>query len=123
MARQVRMLIHGCRDFADASFPGLKAVFDNKAALLCAVMASFGGLTFGYDQGVISVTLVMDHFLKVFIVSIHRIAPVISPPIVDRTRDRLWSLRRELQQRVVDCYSRAWCYAWYVRRSGYGYNN
>ncbi|TRM61211.1 general substrate transporter [Schizophyllum amplum] len=27
-------------------------------------MASFGGLTFGYDQGVISVTLVMDHFLK-----------------------------------------------------------
>ncbi|TRM59170.1 general substrate transporter [Schizophyllum amplum] len=42
----------------------LKAVLDNKAALLCAIMASFGGLTFGYDQGVISVTLVMDHFLK-----------------------------------------------------------
>ncbi|KAI4522127.1 general substrate transporter [Schizophyllum commune] len=65
MALQVRVHSPGYSITpAESLLLGLKAVFENKAALLCAVMASFGGLTFGYDQGVISVTLVMDHFLK-----------------------------------------------------------
>jgi MFS family permease len=33
---------------------------------MCAAFAAIGGLLFGYDQGVISVTLVMDHFLNRF---------------------------------------------------------
>ena len=50
---------------------GVRAVLKNKSVLLCAITAAFGGLTFGYDQGVISVTLVMDHFLKVSFRSIY----------------------------------------------------
>lgn len=33
---------------------------------MCAAFATIGGLLFGYDQGVISVTLVMDQFLGCF---------------------------------------------------------
>lgn len=33
---------------------------------MCAAFATIGGLLFGYDQGVISVTLVMDQFLGRF---------------------------------------------------------
>lgn len=33
---------------------------------MCAAFSAIGGLLFGYDQGVISVTLVMDHFLDRF---------------------------------------------------------
>lgn len=33
---------------------------------MCAAFATIGGLLFGYDQGVISVTLVMDQFLNRF---------------------------------------------------------
>jgi hypothetical protein len=35
----------------------------NTYALRCAVFASIGGLTFGYDQGVIANVLVMDDFV------------------------------------------------------------
>jgi MFS family permease len=33
---------------------------------MCAAFSAIGGLLFGYDQGVISVTLVMAHFLDRF---------------------------------------------------------
>ena len=41
---------------------GLAGLRHNYFALLCAVFASIGGLTFGYDQGVIANVLVMKDF-------------------------------------------------------------
>ena len=45
---------------------GFKGVFKNSYATLCAAFAAFGGLIFGYDQGVVSVVLVMPQFLSRF---------------------------------------------------------
>lgn len=45
---------------------GFKGIFTNKYVTLCAAFATLGGILFGYDQGVVSVTLVMDQFLEVF---------------------------------------------------------
>ncbi|KAF8234435.1 general substrate transporter, partial [Tricholoma matsutake] len=41
---------------------GLSGLWNNYYALLCAFFASIGGLTFGYDQGVIANVLVMYDF-------------------------------------------------------------
>ncbi|KAI0177508.1 putative MFS monosaccharide transporter [Pestalotiopsis sp. NC0098] len=46
--------------------PGVRGVFASSYVAMCAAFATIGGLLFGYDQGVISVTLVMDHFLERF---------------------------------------------------------
>ncbi|OJJ29685.1 hypothetical protein ASPWEDRAFT_294655 [Aspergillus wentii DTO 134E9] len=46
--------------------PGLRGLTSNPFISLCAACATLGGLSFGYDQGVISVTLVMDQFLNRF---------------------------------------------------------
>ncbi len=43
---------------------GLAGLRANTYALRCAVFASLGGLTFGYDQGVIANVLVMEDFVK-----------------------------------------------------------
>lgn len=43
---------------------GLKGLWHNYFALGCAVFASIGGLTFGYDQGVIANVLVMKDFVS-----------------------------------------------------------
>jgi hypothetical protein len=43
---------------------GLAGLRHNRFALLCAVFASIGGLTFGYDQGVIANVLVMHDFTE-----------------------------------------------------------
>src|SRR5229473_8350297 len=43
---------------------GLAGLRTNTYALHCAVFASLGGLTFGYDQGVIANVLVMEDFVK-----------------------------------------------------------
>ena len=42
---------------------GLAGLLANTYALRCAVFASIGGLTFGYDQGVIANVLVMEDFV------------------------------------------------------------
>ncbi|KAJ7175065.1 MFS monosaccharide transporter [Mycena crocata] len=44
--------------------PGLAGLWHNYYALLCAVFASIGGLSFGYDQGVIANVLVMQDFVS-----------------------------------------------------------
>ncbi|EUC46368.1 hypothetical protein COCMIDRAFT_25582 [Bipolaris oryzae ATCC 44560] len=49
--------------YGPAGFSGL---FANPYVAMCAAFATIGGLLFGYDQGVISVTLVMDQFLGRF---------------------------------------------------------
>lgn len=46
--------------------PGFRGLFSNPYVAMCAAFATIGGLLFGYDQGVISVTLVMDQFLDRF---------------------------------------------------------
>ncbi|KAF2001066.1 general substrate transporter [Amniculicola lignicola CBS 123094] len=45
---------------------GLKGLFTNHYVATCAVFATIGGLLFGYDQGVVSVTLTMEQFLTRF---------------------------------------------------------
>ncbi|KAF2707361.1 MFS general substrate transporter [Pleomassaria siparia CBS 279.74] len=49
--------------YGPAGFGGL---FTKYYVAMCATLATIGGLLFGYDQGFISVTLVMDHFLNCF---------------------------------------------------------
>ena len=46
--------------------PGLTGLLVNYYAALCAAFAAVGGLIFGYDQGVVSVVLVMPQFLTQF---------------------------------------------------------
>ena len=46
--------------------PGFRGVFINYYAALCAAFAAIGGMVFGYDQGVVSVVLVMPQFLQRF---------------------------------------------------------
>lgn len=46
--------------------PGLRGVFTNYYVALCAAFAAIGGMIFGYDQGVVSVVLVMPQFLARF---------------------------------------------------------
>jgi hypothetical protein len=43
--------------------PGISGLWANSFALRCAIFASIGGLTFGYDQGVIANILVMKDFV------------------------------------------------------------
>ncbi|KAF8588878.1 MFS monosaccharide transporter [Ramaria rubella] len=44
--------------------PGLKGLLHNSFAFRCSLFASLGGLTFGYDQGVIANVLVMKDFVS-----------------------------------------------------------
>ncbi|KAH7911331.1 general substrate transporter [Hygrophoropsis aurantiaca] len=43
---------------------GVSGLLENRYAVACAIFASIGGLSFGYDQGVIANVLVMDDFLR-----------------------------------------------------------
>ncbi|KAI4101881.1 MAG: hypothetical protein L6R37_004702 [Teloschistes peruensis] len=45
---------------------GFRGVFNSSYAALCAAFAALGGMVFGYDQGVVSVILVMPQFLSRF---------------------------------------------------------
>jgi MFS family permease len=46
--------------------PGFQGLFVNSYAALCAAFAAIGGMIFGYDQGVVSIVLVMPQFLSRF---------------------------------------------------------
>ncbi|KAF4972847.1 hypothetical protein FSARC_673 [Fusarium sarcochroum] len=46
--------------------PGFRGLFSSSYVAACSAFAAIGGLLFGYDQGVISVTLVMEEFLQRF---------------------------------------------------------
>lgn len=45
---------------------GIRGLSSNAFAFSCALLASLGGLTFGYDQGVIANVLVMPFFKRMF---------------------------------------------------------
>ncbi|KAL8644775.1 MAG: hypothetical protein Q9210_007078 [Variospora velana] len=45
---------------------GLRGIFTSHYAATCAAFAALGGMVFGYDQGVVSVVLVMEQFLGRF---------------------------------------------------------
>lgn len=45
---------------------GFRGIFATRYVTLCAAFSAIGGFLFGYDQGVISVTLTMDSFLDRF---------------------------------------------------------
>ncbi|KAL2410301.1 Sugar transporter STL1 [Exophiala dermatitidis] len=46
--------------------PGFRGTFQSKYVVLCAFVVRLGGFLFGYDQGVVSIILVMDQFLDDF---------------------------------------------------------
>ncbi|KAI9730107.1 MAG: hypothetical protein M1834_006099 [Cirrosporium novae-zelandiae] len=46
--------------------PGFHGVFSNSYVAACAAFSALGGMLFGYDQGVVSVILVMPQFLDRF---------------------------------------------------------
>ncbi|GAB0132372.1 hypothetical protein EsDP_00000812 [Epichloe bromicola] len=46
--------------------PGFRGIAASRYVAICASFSAIGGLLFGYDQGVISVILVMDTFLERF---------------------------------------------------------
>ncbi|KAI8459664.1 hypothetical protein BY996DRAFT_4575731 [Phakopsora pachyrhizi] len=51
---------------SDTSHSLFAEIRKNKFALKCALFASLGGILFGYDQGVVSITLVMRQFTTRF---------------------------------------------------------
>lgn len=65
----VRLMFIG---LACADKSGIKDIFANSLVIGCALTACMGGLLFGFDQGLVSIVLVMPRFLSDF-------------PIIDQT--------------------------------------
>ncbi|KAI4248749.1 MAG: hypothetical protein LQ352_005826 [Teloschistes flavicans] len=65
-----RTFVHHAEAVEDQREPygpsGFKGVFISSYAASCAAFAALGGMVFGYDQGVVSVILVMPQFLSRF---------------------------------------------------------
>jgi hypothetical protein len=49
-----------------AETSGIKDIFANPLVIGCALVACIGGFLFGFDQGLLSIVLVMPRFLTDF---------------------------------------------------------
>ncbi|POR38574.1 Putative glucose transporter rco-3 [Tolypocladium paradoxum] len=60
--------IHGSLDLGTEPYgpSGFRGIFASRYVAVCASFSAIGGLLFGYDQGVVSVILVMPQFLDRF---------------------------------------------------------
>ena len=66
LERPPRHIFHYPPECCSQHVTGIRGVFASQFVAYCAAFAALGGFLFGYDQGVVSVTLVMEEFLNRF---------------------------------------------------------
>ena len=62
---------------------GSQGLFGNSYTTLYAVFAAIGGMVFGYDQGVVSIVLVMPSFLERF----KQVSDIVCSGVLERPYD------------------------------------